>query len=247
MTEAAKMRKDVNRKRLGPCLASQRNRRLYEKVRDTYARLAIVSHGWDHIHRCLLNAVTIAETEICSLDIVFAAALLHDIGFIGNPDPAGHHERGAAACANWLEDWSEAEQKAIRDCIYSHKGKAQGFGTIPVTVEQKIICDADLLEKVGYTGLFQSVITFAEFGATCWPQYRSLEHILRHLVSVEEIEFYTRRAREISAERGGTAERRAIQAMAVDELSVYYNLAEEAQQQASPAETMADCADSMSR
>lgn len=241
------MRMDVNRKRLGPCLAIQRNRRLYEKVRDTYAPLPIVSHGWDHIHRCLLNAVMIAETESCRMDIIFAAALLHDIGFIGNPDPAGHHERGAAACANWLEDWSEAERAAIRDCIYSHKGKAQGFGTIPVSIEQKIICDADLLEKVGYTGLFQSVITFAEFGATCWPQYRSLEHILSHLVGVEEIEFYTRRAREISAERGGTTERRAIQARAVDELADYYGLPENAQHQFPAAEATADCPDSMGR
>ena len=235
------MRKDVNTKRLAPCLATRRNRRLYEKVRDTYARLSILSHGWDHIHRCLLNAVMIAETETCSLDIVFAAALLHDIGFIGNPDPAGHHERGATACVNWLQEWSEAERTAIRDCIYSHKGKAKGFETIPVTMEQKIICDADLLEKIGYTGLFQSVITFAEFGATCWPQYRSLEHILSHLVGVEEIEFYTRRAREISAARGGTAGRRAIQAMAVDELSVYYSLPERRPQQACTT----DYADSM--
>jgi len=241
------MRKDVNRKQLAPYLAIQRNRRLYEKVRDAYARLTIVSHGWDHIHRCLLNALMIAETETCKLDIVFAASLLHDIGFIGNPDPAGHHERGAAACANWLEEWSEDEKTAIRDCIYSHKGKAHGFGTPPVSMEQKIICDADLLEKVGYTGLFQSVITFAEFGATCWPQYRSLAHILSHLVGVEEIEFHTRRAREISAERGGTAERRAIQAMAVDELSVYYSAPETVQHKDLPTESTADYTDSMSR
>jgi len=241
------MRTDVNTELLAASLSARRNRCLYEKVRATYSRLAIVAHGWDHIHRCLVNAVMIGQTEECRMDIVFAAALLHDIGFIGNPDPAGHHERGAAACADWLDEWSDGERAAIRDCIYSHKGKAKGFATVPVSIEQKIICDADLLEKVGFTGLFQSVITFAEFGTTCWPQYRSLDHILRHLVSVEEIAFYTAKAREISAERGGTGERRAIQAKALAEMSVYYSIAENAQPRHLAAAIGENCAGGTSR
>jgi HD superfamily phosphodiesterase len=221
------MQMGVNTELLGSVLSIQRNLHLYEKLRETYSQLAIIAHGWDHVHRCLVNAVMIGETEACCMDIVFASALLHDIGFIGNPDPVGHHERGAAACVNWLEEWSESERNAIRDCIYSHKGKSNGFRTTPSTIEQKIICDADLLEKVGYTGLFQSVVTYFEVGAKCWPQFRSLEQILRHLIAVDDLTFYTARARELSEERGGTALRRAIYAKALEELSTYYENARE--------------------
>ncbi len=211
----------ANDELLSPYLAIERNRRLYERLRQTYSSLSIISHGWDHIHRCLINAVMIAASEDCRRDIVFASALLHDIGFIGNPDPVGHHERGAAACGIWLAEWSEDERRAVASCVYSHKGEARGFRTTPTTIEQKIICDADLLEKVGYAGMFQSITTFVEFGATCRPQFRSLEHILQHLIAVDDISFHTRRARELSNERGGSAAPKAIYAKALAELSIY--------------------------
>lgn len=225
----ANMRMEVNTVLIGSCLSIDRNIRLYERLRETYSRLPIMSHGWDHLHRCLLNAVMIGRTETCDMDIVFPAVLLHDIGFIGNPDPAGHHERGVSACAAWLDDWSEAERKAIADCVYNHKGKAEGFHTIPVTIEQKIICDADLLEKVGYTGLFQSVRTLAELGVTCWPQFRSLGRILGHLMSAEDIGFYTVRARELSDGRSGTVPHLDIYRKAVEELAMYYEMPENSQ------------------
>jgi len=212
----------VNSGPLAGHLFVERNRKLYLKVRDTYAALPIMSHGWDHVHRCLLNAERIARTEPCDPGIVFPAALLHDIGFIGDPDPAGHHQRGALACAGWLGDWDPAEQQAIAACVYTHKGLSPGFATVPETLEQKIICDADLLEKVGYTGLFQGLRTFAEFGATCWPQYRSLERILFHLQAVELPAFYTEEARRLGEERGGVEVGRRVIREALLELGSYY-------------------------
>jgi HD superfamily phosphodiesterase len=241
------MRKEANREVLAACLSIPRNRSLYERLRDAYATLPVISHGWDHIHRCAINAVTIGETERCRIDIVFAGALLHDIGFIGNPDPIGHHERGAAACATWLDGYSESEKSAIASCVYRHKGEAKGFHTTPTTIEEKIVCDADLLEKVGYTGMFQSIVTYVEFGATCWPEFRSLERILAHLAAVEDVAFYTRRARELAEERGGTALARAVYARALEDFSSYYTPLADANHCARRGEDFAIVAESTTR
>ena len=143
-----------------------RIRDLYSRVKERYAKAHIIAHGIDHIERDLINALVIGETEECRMPIVTAAILLHDIGFLYDPSSDKHNEVGAHRCAEWLEGWSESEKAEIAECIFRHKGVNEHWTTAPETIEQKIVCDADLLEKVGYIGVVQGLRVFIEFGAS---------------------------------------------------------------------------------
>lgn len=195
---------------------------LLQKLEIRYADVALPAHGWDHIGRCVANAIQIGEAESANMNIVVPAMLLHDIGFLSNPDPNGHHLRGAEESLNWTSAWSKEDQKDISSCIARHKGASKGFDTPPVSLEQKVVCDADMLEKVGYIGVIQGTRTFVEFGETCWPQYRSLFEIASHLGSTGDVEFYTDKGRELARERGGTELRKVIFQKAEEELRLYY-------------------------
>lgn len=195
---------------------------LLVKLETLYADVALPAHGWDHIGRCVNNAIVIGEAESADMNIVVPAMLLHDIGFLSDPDPKGHHLRGAQESLNWTTAWSEDERMSISSCITRHKGASKGFDTPPDSLEQKVVCDADMLEKVGYIGVVQGTRTFVEFGETCWPQYRSLLEITSHLGSTDDVVFYTDKGRELASERGGTELRKVIFKKAEEELRLYY-------------------------
>ena len=207
---------------LKPYLSSPRTSALYNAVSRRYVEVAIPAHGWDHIYRCLINAVTIGETEDCRMEIVVPAMLLHDIGFIYNPDPLQHHLLGAEKSYEWTGAWTQSERDDIAGCIRKHKGNEREFRTLPETVEQKIVCDADLLEKVGYIGIVQGIRTYVEFGESCWPEYRSLYKIVDQLKDYADVQFYTSKGRAIAETRGSVEIRKDIYNRAEMEMRFYY-------------------------
>jgi uncharacterized protein len=190
-------------------------------VRERYAGLKIIGHGLDHIERDLVNALAIGETEDCRMPIVVAAVLLHDIGFLSDPAPENHHATSAAQCRAWLEGWSESEMADIAECIFRHKGVNETWNTAPETIEQKIVCDADLLEKVGYIGLVQGIRVFVDFGATFEPRYGTLEGVAEVLTHLRSVQFYTKKGRALAEERGGVAVRVGIMEKTLAEARFY--------------------------
>ena len=121
---------------------------LHRNLIERYADVRLPAHGWDHIGRTVANAICIGEAENARMDIVVPAMLLHDIGFLTDPDPMGHHSRGAEQSFQWTQEWPSTAQNEIAECISRHKGEAKGFGTPPSSLEQQVVCDADMLEKV---------------------------------------------------------------------------------------------------
>ncbi len=127
----------------------------------------------------------------------------YDTGFLYNPDPKVHNVVGAENCAEWLEEWRDEEKNHIKACILTHKGKYRGFPFEPATLEARVVCDADLLEKVGYIGLLQGVRTFVEFAHSSDPKFRALLTIAQTLAHIEDIPLYTKTGQKIAEERGG--------------------------------------------
>ncbi len=203
-------------------LAESRVLSLHQKLKELYVDVKLPAHGWDHIGRTVTNAIRIGEAEVARMEIVVPAMLLHDIGFLSDPEPAGHHQRGSLESFEWTGDWSEEIQKEIADCISHHKGEAKGFGTIPSNLEQQVVCDADMLEKVGYIGVLQGTRTFVEFGENSRPEYRSLMEIAAHLGQNKDVKFYTNTGRILAEERGGTELRTELFRKAEEELRHYY-------------------------
>lgn len=178
-------------------LAEPKLEKLYSTIKTKYQGLKI-SHNWEHIMRVTLNAVVLGTKEGANLGLVIPAALLHDIGFITNPtEPKKHNEYGAIACYSYLTEWNESEQKKISDIILKHKGKYPGYTAYePSSLEEKVLCDADQIDKLGWIGLLQVIKVYAEYGSLGYKNFDTLRGLAEGLEEAAHIELYTDAARE---------------------------------------------------
>jgi len=192
-------------------LEIDRIKKVHDAARAAFEQHDLVAHSWDHIYRDTINAIWIGEAEGAKMEIVLPAILLHDIGFLHNPDPAVHNVVGAEQCIDWLDDWCAADKKKIADCILSHKGQTAGFDTRPESLEARVVHDADLLEKVGKIGILQGVRSYIEFGQGGLAEhqdYKNLYAIVKRRVEFGAAVFLTKTGKEIAARRGGIKIRR---------------------------------------
>ena len=199
------------RTRLQGYLANRRIKMIHDSIKTAFESRDFIAHNWDHIYRDTINAIRIGEAEGADMQIVLPAILLHDIGFLHNPDPAVHHIIGAEKCADWLGGWSEAEKQKIADCILTHKGNMAGFEVEPPSLEAGVVHDADLLEKIGKIGTLQGVRSYVEFGqggVADHQDYKNLYAIVKQRADFEDVTFYTKTGEEIAAQRGGIKVRR---------------------------------------
>jgi len=210
--------------RLKKYLEIKRIKNLHDQVKMAFEQCDLVAHSWDHIYRDTINAIWIGEAEGADMEIVLPAILLHDIGFLHNPDPSVHNVIGAQKGADWLGAWSDAGKKKISDCILCHKGKTAGFDTEPPSLEARVVHDADLLEKIGKIGILQGVRSYIEFGQrglTDHQDYKDLQAIVKRRVDFGSAVFLTRTGKEIADRRGGILIRRDFFRDLLTELEEY--------------------------
>lgn len=124
-----------------------------EQARAWYANSDSV-HDFDHVLRVYRMAERLAEAEGADLEIVRAAALLHDAegAAPGNESRAEHHHASAEFAARVLasEGWTPERIAAVQHCIRAHRYR--GTET-PQTLEAKILFDADKLDVLGAIGV----------------------------------------------------------------------------------------------
>lgn len=118
-------------------------------------------HGFDHILRVYRMAERLAETEGADLEIVRAAALLHDAqgsqtegGEEGRHD---HHHASSDFAQQVLESegWTSDKITAVQHCIRAHRFRANTEN--PQTLEAKILFDADKLDVIGAVGVARTI------------------------------------------------------------------------------------------
>jgi len=124
-------------------------------------------HGFDHIIRVYRLAEKIALAEGADLEIVRAAALLHDVGSDQGPnnDARGNHQLHSADFAAQIlseEGWSPERIEAVQHCIRAHRFRDNQEQ--PQTVEAKILFDADKLDAIGAIGVARAVAYAAMAG-----------------------------------------------------------------------------------
>lgn len=124
------------------------------------------AHDTGHIRRVLYLALEIAETEPdVNRDVLIAACLLHDIGREEQfRDPSLCHARVGAekACRFLLEHgFPDAFAARVRDCIRTHRFRSDDP---PVTIEAKILFDADKLDVTGAIGMARTFFYAAHVG-----------------------------------------------------------------------------------
>jgi uncharacterized protein len=112
------------------------------------------AHDFSHTMRVLKIAEQIGKEENADMEILAAAALLHDIVVY----PKGSKARGKAAdkSARIAEElleaqgWAREKVDGVAYCIKSH---SYSKNIVPTTLEAKILQDADRLDALGAIGI----------------------------------------------------------------------------------------------
>ncbi|MCK5211940.1 HD domain-containing protein [Candidatus Parcubacteria bacterium] len=119
------------------------------------------AHNMDHVMRVYNLAMKIAEKEKVDKEIIQVAVLLHDIGgprerndHTGKVDHAVESAKMAEPFLQQL-GFSEKRIRHILDCIITHRYRSKNR---PVSVEAKIVFDADKLETVGAIGVARGFV-----------------------------------------------------------------------------------------
>lgn len=178
-------------------------------------------HDYDHVVRVYRMAELISQAEGADLEIVRAAALLHDA--VGSA-PGGktkeqrhnHHASSAEFAAKILkqEGWPADKIKAVQHCILAHRFRSTTDH--PLTLEARILYDADKLDVLGALGVARTiayaVLAGQPFYAPPSRQFLATEieepgephssyhEYLYKLVKIRDT-LYTGTARRIAAER----------------------------------------------
>jgi uncharacterized protein len=113
------------------------------------------SHDLSHIVRVWRNASRIARTEpACDLELLLAATVLHDCVAVEKSSPLRPRaSRLSAARAREIVAplaWSQDRVDRMAHAIETHSFSA---GLVPVTLEGKILQDADRLDAIGSIGI----------------------------------------------------------------------------------------------
>lgn len=124
-------------------------------------------HNFDHILRVYRMAEKIALSDGADLEIVRAAALLHDAEGSNPADKAArklHHHASAEFAAEVLraEGWDTQRIAAVQHCIRAHRFR--DTSEPPQTLEAKTLFDADKLDAIGAIGLARLIAFCTQAG-----------------------------------------------------------------------------------
>jgi uncharacterized protein len=129
-----------------------------EKARTWYQDADPV-HNFEHVLRVYQMAERLAKEEGADMEIVLAAALLHDAegSAPGSETRKSHHHRSADFAGQVLaeENWPAERIVAVQHCIRAHRFRSDG--ETPQTLEARILFDADKLDVLGAIGAVRTI------------------------------------------------------------------------------------------
>lgn len=122
------------------------------------------AHDKEHIYRVLYVALDVAQYEKdVDYDILIASCLLHDIGRqeqFENPT-LSHAIIGGQKAYDFLmqQGWKEQNAKQVKACIEAHSFRV---GNTSVSIEGKILFDADKVDVTGAIGIARTLLYAGE-------------------------------------------------------------------------------------
>ena len=148
-----------------------------ESVYDWYPSKDLI-HGLDHVRRVYRLAEHLARAEGADVEIVTAAALLHDVqtdednsgcrehsGCKEHSDYRPDHEQTAADIARRVltdEGWIPERVAAVEHCIRAHRFRHPAEQ--PQTLEAQVLFDADKLDAIGAMGVARAIAYATQAG-----------------------------------------------------------------------------------
>jgi uncharacterized protein len=138
------------------------------KLADPYHDGMGGCHGPDHTERVHKTALYIGRLMGARLDVLSAAALLHDIGRRYETREQGkicHAEKGAELARDILKKLDFGGPNLIGEvahCVETHRYRGN---KVPQTLEAKILYDADKLDSIGAVGIGRAFLFAGQTGA----------------------------------------------------------------------------------
>ena len=167
---------------------------------EVYARtrMSTLSHGFDHVERVYRLCMRIGSAEKADMEVLLAAALLHDIGRdLEDHIGADHAEASAMLAEEFLSSLNGFPKEKVRlvlDAIKEHR-----FSTTlkPQSLEAKVLSDADKLDAMGAIGISRA---FTYGGRHRRDVHGTLRHFHEKLLHLKD-GMYTNTARAIALGR----------------------------------------------
>lgn len=172
---------------------------VFEQIRE-YVRTVpglAGSHGLDHIERVTALCGRIGEEEHADMAVLIPAALLHDIARpLEKVQGIPHEQEGARMAEAFLRSigYEARYIPGITHAIRAHRYRSTEE---PVTLEARILSDADKLDALGAVGIARTFVRAGEHGGTIRD---GLDHFGDKLLHLQE-RMYTGTGRRIAEER----------------------------------------------
>ncbi len=136
-----------------------------------YYQEAESAHDFDHVLRVLALAERLARAEGADLDIVRAAALLHDIARSDEDESRGddHAAMAAERAGIILRERGTGPERvdAVRHAIAAHRFRGS---VAPQTLEAKVLFDADKLDSIGAIGIARAYAISGALNQRLWGE-----------------------------------------------------------------------------
>jgi uncharacterized protein len=130
-------------------------------------------HDFDHVLRVLAMAERIGKTEGAELEIVRAAALLHDVGREGAEAEGLDHAAFAAQRAREILDGhSPVRIEAVAHAVAAHRFRTDPQ---PASLEAQVLFDADKLDAIGAVGVARAFAYGGAHGQRLWAPVDSVD------------------------------------------------------------------------
>lgn len=172
------------------------------------------AHDFLHVQRVTTNARRIAVAEGADLEVVTAAAVLHELVNLPKDHPRSAESGDLCAEAARVllceQGWAEDQVQAVCACIRDH---AWSKGAAPSSLEAAVLQDADRLDAIGAIGVARCMATSGELGRRLYSdsdpfcvsrtpddQDNALDHFFRKLLHIQA-KLNTDEGRQMARER----------------------------------------------
>ena len=185
---------------LGYNMDDKKYAQLLDLAEQEYKKMGIKSHNWEHILRVVKYCDKLSTTNQSNKDILFPAAILHDLGREKNAE--NNHSESTSTAKQILEKsgYDTLLINQIIDCIKSHSIDSTEE---PSSLEAKILFDADKLDSLGTIGIARFFILAGEQG---WNLDEATNEALRRITKLKKMNgFYTTQAKKLGAPKAKTA------------------------------------------
>lgn len=149
-------------------------RRMISRTRDRVRErmgLQGAGHGWDHVERVVSNALVISADVGGDRFVIELAALLHDIGDAKFHD--GRERSGEFSRQILLEFGGETDVIEHVTHIVDNLSFRRRHDARPLSLEGKIVQDADRLDALGAIGIVRTI----EYGHSAGRAFYSSEDV----------------------------------------------------------------------